>query len=74
MNKELELDVKLKDQTIQTLKAKVKELEILIKQISVKADSSEKSVKDIAMKAIKSAGKVQIYEGVSTGRNKKESD
>ncbi len=74
MFKELETDIKLKDQAIQTLESKVKELETTIRQISLKADSSEKTVKDIAIKAIESAGKVQIYEGSASPRNKKESE
>jgi len=74
LNKEMELDIKLKEQTILTLEAKVKEMESTIKQLSGKAESSEKSVKDIALKAIESATKVQIYESTPSGRNKKESD
>jgi len=74
MFKELETDIKLKDQAIQTLESKVKELETTIKQISLKADSSEKTVKDIAIKAIESAGKVQVYEGNASPRNKKENE
>jgi translation initiation factor 2B subunit (eIF-2B alpha/beta/delta family) len=74
MFKELETDIKLKDQSIQTLEAKVRELENTIKQLSQKTESSEKTVKDIAIKAIESAGKVQIYEGSASSRNKKETE
>ncbi|MCX6250545.1 MAG: hypothetical protein NTX61_07320 [Bacteroidetes bacterium] len=74
LSKETETEIKLKDQTIQTLELKVKELENSIKQISQKNETAEKTVKDIAIKAIESTGKVQVFEASSGGRNKKDSD
>ena len=70
--KETETELKLKDQTIQTLEAKVKELELYIKQLTTKAETAEKTVKDIAIKAIESASKVQLFESSSNRKDRKE--
>ena len=58
--KETEGELKLGNQTINTLENKIKEQENQIKQLSQKADSSEKTVKDIAIKALDSASKIQV--------------
>jgi len=58
--KQTEGDIKLKDQTIETLKSKIKDLDAIIGELSKKAVTAELSVKDIAMKAIESSGKMQI--------------
>ena len=55
-------EIKLLDQTIQTLQSKIKDLDIIIKELSTKANTAEASVKDIAIKAIESSGKLQIFE------------
>jgi len=52
----------LKDQQVKSLEAKIKEMEVQLKEAGAKADNSEKTVKDIALKAIESAGKMQVIE------------
>ena len=51
---------KLNDQTIETLKDKIKDQEALIKQLTQKVDGSEESVKQIALKALDTSGKERI--------------
>jgi len=63
--KQTEGDIKLKDQTIQTLNARIKELEQSIKELNSKVQTADTSVKDIAIKAIESSGKMKIFESVS---------
>ena len=53
--KEVEGELKLKDQTISALNVKIKEMEANIKEMSQKTTKAETSVKDIAMKAIESS-------------------
>jgi hypothetical protein len=60
--KETEGTINLKDLQIETLQNKIKEMEAQLKATSQKAEISEKSVKDIALKAIESAGKIQMVE------------
>jgi len=52
----------LKDQQVKSLEAKIKEMEVQLKEAGSKADNSEKTVKDIALKAIESSGKMQVIE------------
>ena len=59
---EIEGELKLKAQTIDMLKAKIKEMEIAIKDMSQKTITAESSVKDIAIKAIESSSKSYIVE------------
>ena len=66
--KQTEGDIKLKDQIIQTLNNRIKELEQSIKELNAKVQNADTSVKDIAIKAIESSGKMKIFETV----NKKE--
>lgn len=47
---------------VSTLENKIKEMEAQIKLLSQKSETSEKSVKDIALKAIESSTKVQFVE------------
>jgi len=54
--------IKLKDQIIQTLETRIKELEAQMKALNLKTDAADKSVKDIAIKAIESSAKVQLVE------------
>jgi len=54
--------IKLKEQTIQTLENRIKEQESYIKQLTQKTELADKSVKDIAIKAIESSGKVQLFD------------
>lgn len=60
--KETEGTINLKDLQVTTLENKIKEMENQIKLLGQKADTSEKSVKDIALRAIDSSTKVQIIE------------
>ncbi|MCP3930701.1 MAG: hypothetical protein GY705_16550 [Bacteroidetes bacterium] len=54
--KDLEAELRLHKQEIQSLKSKVKEQQELIGTISTKTDSANQQVKDIALKAIENAG------------------
>ena len=58
--KQTEGEIKLKEQTIETLRSKIKDMEAVISEMSKKAATAEISVKDIAMKAIESSGKMQL--------------
>ncbi len=60
--KQNEGEQKLFEQTIQTLQNKIKDLEAIIKELTAKANTAEVSVKDIALKAIESSGRVQVFE------------
>ena len=55
--KEVAGELKLKEQTIQTLSSKIKDLENSLKELSQKTVTAESSVKDIAMKAIEHSSK-----------------
>jgi len=54
--------IQLKDLQITTLENKVKEIESQMKLLGQKAETSEKSVKDIAMKAIESSSRIHVVE------------
>jgi len=58
--KQTEGEIKLKEQIIETLKSKIKDMEAITSELSKKAVTAETSVKDIAMKAIESSGKMQL--------------
>ena len=60
--KETEGILNLKNLQIKTLENKITEIEVQLKAAGQKVDVSEKSVKDIAMKAIDSSSKVQFIE------------
>ncbi len=60
--KQTEGELKLKEQTIGTLQAKIKDLEAGIKELGQKANNAELSVKDIAIKAIESSSKIKIID------------
>ncbi len=61
---------KLKDQTIKTLEAKIKDIEALLRQLTIKTDASEENVKQMALKALETSGK----ERVVTVEKKKEGE
>lgn len=61
---------KLKDQTIKTLEAKIKDMEALLRQLTIKTDASEENVKQMALKALETSGK----ERVVTVEKKKEGE
>ena len=68
--KEIEGELKLKDQTIETLKNKIKDLETSLKELSQKTVTAEASVKDIAMKAIESSSKPYFTERTKESQGK----
>jgi chromosome segregation ATPase len=68
--KEISGELKLKEQTIQTLNAKIKDLEASLKELSQKTVTAETSVKDIAMKAIEHSSKPYFIEKQKDGSGK----
>ncbi|PIE46274.1 MAG: hypothetical protein CSA44_00570 [Gammaproteobacteria bacterium] len=60
--KEVQGQLLLKDQQIKSLESKIKEMEIQLKNADTKVDNSEKTVKDIALKAIENSVKTQFVE------------
>ncbi len=60
--KEMEGEIKLRDQIIETLKAKIKDIEVLNKEMAQKSATAETNVKEIAIKAIESSGKMHFFE------------
>jgi hypothetical protein len=74
-NKELtakqnEGEIKLRDQIIETLRSKIKDIETSLKELSQKTATAESTVKDIAMKAIESSTKLQIIDKNRESQNK----
>ena len=59
MEKQNEADIRLKDQTIGSLQEKIKEQQEQLKEYTDKANRTEANVKDIAVKAIENASKIQ---------------
>ncbi len=59
--KQNEGEIKLKDQTITSLKEKITEMQKLVKELTDKANNAESNVKDIAVKAIESSSKIQVF-------------
>jgi hypothetical protein len=68
--RETEGELKLKDQTIETLRAKIKDLEAFNKELAQKTTTAESNVKDIAIKAIESSGKMHYFEKAKESSNK----
>ncbi len=60
--KEHEGEVKLKNIYIESLQAKIKDLEAQLKQALQKAESAEQNTKEITIKAIENSGQVKIVE------------
>ncbi len=60
--KETEGEIKLRDQDIVNLNAKIKDLGVQVAQLANKADQSDKSAKDIAIKAIESSSNIKLFE------------
>jgi hypothetical protein len=71
--KSVEGELRLKDQTIKTLDLKIKDMETLIKQLGQKADEASLNVKDIAIRAIDSSSKFQIYERQGPNKDARDS-
>ena len=59
------------DYVIQTFKAKIKEIEAYNKQLTTKTETAEKTVKDIAIKAIERASKNPIIDSFQANRESK---
>ena len=59
--KQTEGEINLKDQIIETLRSKIKDMDGIISDMSKKNVVAETSVKEIAMKAIESSGKMQLF-------------
>ena len=59
-SKEIEGERKLKEQIINSLEAKIKEQETLIKQLTSKNDDAIKQVKDIAVKALEGTANYRV--------------
>ncbi|MGE4587524.1 MAG: hypothetical protein AB7D05_09295 [Mangrovibacterium sp.] len=69
--KETAGELKLKDQTIETLKNKIKDLDASLKELSHKTATAEANVKDIAIKAIESSSaKPYLFEKTKESTNK----
>jgi hypothetical protein len=62
--KESESDIKLRDQEISNLKAKIKDIEGQLAQFASKAEQADKSAKDIAIKAIESSSNYKIIDRI----------
>jgi hypothetical protein len=60
--KEVEGELKLKEQTILTLNSKIKDIETSLKELSQKTATAETSLKDIAFKAIEHSSKPYYIE------------
>jgi len=68
--KQTEGELKLREQTITTLQSKIKDLEVSNKELSGKSITAENTVKDIAIKAIESARKLQIIDKTRDSQEK----
>jgi hypothetical protein len=65
-------EMKLKSQLIESLLAKIKDLEIQLKQAYSKAENAENNTKEITLKAIQSSGQIKIIEKEETRRKSEE--
>jgi hypothetical protein len=65
-------ETKLKSQQIESLLAKIKDLEIQLKQAYSKAENAENNTKEITLKAIQSSGQIKIIEKEETRRKSEE--
>ncbi|OQY02521.1 MAG: hypothetical protein B6I20_06825 [Bacteroidetes bacterium 4572_117] len=59
--KQNEGELKLKEQTIISLQEKISEMQLQIKELTQKTNLAESNVKDIAVKAIESSSKIQVF-------------
>ena len=64
-------EIKLKNQQIESLMARIKDLENQLKQAYVKAENAENNSKEITLKAIQSSGQIKII-GNEESRRKSE--
>lgn len=65
-------EMKLKNQQIESLMAKIKDLEIQLKQAYNKAENAESNTKEITLKAIQSSGQIKIIEKEESRRKSEE--
>jgi len=65
-------EMKLKNQQIESLQARIKDLEIQLKQAYTKAENSENNTKEITIKAIQSSGQIKIIEKEDPRRKSEE--
>jgi hypothetical protein len=65
-------EMKLKNQQIDSLLAKIMDLEIQLKQAYSKADNAENNTKEITLKAIQSSGQIKIIEKEDNRRKPEE--
>jgi len=65
-------DMKLKNQQIESLLAKIKDLETQLKQAYSKAENAENNTKEITLKAIQSSGQIKIFEKEDNRRKSEE--
>lgn len=65
--KDHEGEIKLKSQQIESLLAKIKDLEIQVKQAYSKAENAESNTKEITLKAIQSSGQIKFIEKETKG-------
>ncbi len=70
--KDHEGEVKLKNQQIESLQARIKDLEIQVKQAYSKAENAENNTKEITIKAIQSSGQIKIIEKDDSRRKSEE--
>ncbi len=70
--KDHEGEIKLKSQQIESLMAKIKDLEVQLKQAYGKAESAENNSKEITLKAIQSSGQIKIIEKEESRRKLEE--
>jgi hypothetical protein len=70
--KDHEGEVKLKIQQIESLQARIKDLEVQLKQAYSKAENAENNSKEITIKAIQSSGQIKIIEKEDNRRKSEE--
>lgn len=65
-------EMKLKNQQIESLMARIKDLEIQLKQAYSKAENAENNSKEITLKAIQNSGQIKIIEKEDSRRKSEE--
>jgi hypothetical protein len=70
--KDHEGEMKLKNQQIESLQARIKDLEVQVKQAYSKAENAENNTKEITIKAIQSSGQIKIIEKEDNRRKSEE--
>jgi hypothetical protein len=65
-------EIKLKNQQIESLMARIKDLEVQLKQAYSKAENAENNSKEITLKAIQNSGQIKIIEKEDSRRKSEE--